>query len=102
MTLNHFAALGLSPERYEPGDAARRCFARRAELLSLLAQPATHVAARRELEEVHVAFLVLRDARAQAAHLAECTGQASEDRLAGLRRLIAASLEDGLLRCSRR
>jgi hypothetical protein len=101
MRTNYFESLGLKPARYDSAEIAQRFFDRRARLLAALDTPATHRESRRELDELHIAYLVLRDARSQVAYLKECA-DGGEDRISRLRRLIAASLEDGLLRCSRR
>lgn len=100
MRPTHFDAMGLKPARYATAEITRRFFARRAALLAALDDSTGAADVQRELDELHVAYLVLRDADAQAAYLRECAE--GGDRVARLRRLIAASLEGGLLRCSRR
>jgi hypothetical protein len=100
MAHDYFTVLGLSPGTYDPGEITRRFVVRRQRLLSELHNPARHIAARRELEELHVAHTVLRDPAKQAEYLRERT--TAPDRVTELRRLIAATLEDGLLRYSRR
>ena len=57
-------------------------------------------AARRELDQLHLAYAALRDPRGQAEYLR--TRAAGADAATRLRQLIAAALEDGLLRYSRR
>jgi hypothetical protein len=100
MGRDYYAILGLSPGRYDPAEIARRFQAERARLLAFLHQPATYGAARRHLEELHLAYAALRDPGAQAEYLR--AGRGADDRVAQVRQLIAASLEDGLLRYSRR
>ena len=100
MGRDYFTILGLAPGRYDSAEIARRFRAERARLLAQLHDPSTHVEARRRLEDLHLAYAALRDPGAQAEYLAARVG-ASDD-VAYLRRLIAASLEDGLLRYSRR
>jgi hypothetical protein len=63
-----------------------------------LDDPGTHATARRELDDLHLAYTTLRDPRRQA----EYVQSRNEDDLAHLRRLVNASLEGGLLRHSRR
>jgi len=100
MAHDYFSVLGLSPGTYEPCEITRLFAARRQRLLGELHNPSRHIAARRELEELHVAYTVLRDPAQQAEYLRERT--TAQDRVTQLRRLIAATLEDGLLRYSRR
>jgi len=100
MGRDYFTVLGLAPGRYDSAEVARRFEVERARLLAQLHDPATHQEARRRLEELHLAYAALHDPRAQAEYLAARGGAA--DDLTYLRRLIAASLEDGLLRYSRR
>jgi len=100
MARDYFAILGLPPGRYDPCEITRRFVERRNRLLATLADPATHAETRRQLEHLHLAYRVLCDPQRQSEYLA--ARAADEDRLGQLRRLIAASLEDGLLRYSRR
>jgi len=100
MARDYFAILGLSPGRYDSREITRRFVERRSQLLATLADPATHAKTRQQLEDLHLAYRVLRDPQRQSEYLA--ARAADEDRLGQLRRMIAASLEDGLLRYSRR
>jgi hypothetical protein len=100
MSAEYFAILGLAPGRYEPAEITRRFLVERSRLLEHLDDPRRHAESRRRLEELHLAYRVLRDPRRQA----ECLAAAGrvEDASRQLRRLIESSLEDGLLRYSRR
>jgi hypothetical protein len=100
MDRDYFTILGLSPGRYNPGQVTQRFEAERVRLLAQLGRPATHATARRGLDELHLAYATLRDPRTQAQYLRTRTDGC--DDVARLRQLIAASLEDGLLRYSRR
>ncbi len=100
MARDPFAVFGLAPGSYDPTELARRYILLRAGLLAALNEPGREVESRRQLEELHVAFRLLRDPRQQAALLRRRGGAA--DPAGELRALIAASLEDGLLRYSRR
>ena len=100
MGRDYYAILGLSPGRYDAAEIARRFQAERARLLAFLHQPATYGSARRHLEELHLAYAALRNPDAQAEYQRARRG--ADGRVAQIRQLIAASLEDGLLRHSRR
>ena len=100
MGTDYFSILGLAPGRYDPAEVTRRFQTERTRLLAALRNPATAVDARRKLDCLHMAYAVLRDPRGQESIL---QARRSEDNdLTQLRRLVAASLEDGLLRFSRR
>ena len=100
MAQDHFAVLGLTPGRWTPDEVTLRYCAARRRLTGKLDDPPRHDAAHRQLEELHVAYQALRDPRRQAEYLrARAVGQ---EPVAELRALIAASLEHGLLRYSRR
>ncbi len=100
MARDCFAILGLTPGIYKPDTVQRRFEKQRARLLAALHQPATHYESRRQLDELHIAYQTLVDPDAQRRYM---DGQAgTRDALTRMRRLIAASLEDGLLRYSRR
>ena len=92
MARDHFAALGLTPGRYDPREIAARFAVRRARLTGELLDPATHDESRRRLEELHMAFAVLREPGRQEEYLR--SQATSADRVAVLRQLIAASLEE--------
>lgn len=94
-----FAILGLKPDRYDPSALARRFVERRRELLSDRRRAPSEV--HRSLDELHVAYALLRDRNAQTDHQRELS-RSPADPLTGLQHMIAASLEDGLLRRSRR
>lgn len=101
MSREYFSILGLTPGRYEPSEIARRFDARRRWLIAELDSPARHVEIRRELNDLHVAYNALRDPRRQAECARAALGHPGDaDRVARLQRLIEASLEGGLLRCS--
>lgn len=100
MPRDHLATLGLRPGRYSSQEIERRFQALRSAALAALPDPATHEAARRRLDALHVARAALLAAEADSS---EASGHAAESTAANkLRRLVAASLEDGLLRCTRR
>ncbi len=95
MTAEHFfQTLGLAPGRHDSGTLARRFRELRAEALHLLASPDTAMQGEARLDALHLAY------RALSAQTAATP--AGADALGDLRALIAASLEDGLLRYSRR
>jgi len=98
MSRDYFAILGLTPGRYGPAEITRRFGAVRERLLAELDNPATHNASRQQLDELHLAYAALRDPRRQAEYLAS----RRKANVTRLRWLITASLEDGLLRHSRR
>lgn len=100
MAQDYFTVLGLSPGRYDPAEITRRFRVRRAELLAELDNPAQYAQARRALDELHLAYAALRGPRAPDSHLRRRAADRSP--VQELRDLIAASLEDGLLRYSRR
>jgi hypothetical protein len=101
MSRDYFSILGLTPGRHDPIDVTRRFLSERSRLVAALDEPGRHDAARRQLEALHRAYRVLRDPRRQAELADEHAGH-EPDRLDRLRRLIAASIEDGLLRYSNR
>ncbi len=101
MARDYFAILGLAPGRYEPATIHARFQRLRGVALRELNQldpPADD--SRAALEELHTAYRILRDPSAQQRYLAARGG--SEPRLEAFRRRIAAALEGGLLRHSRR
>ena len=100
MAQDYFAILGMTPGRYGPSDITCSFLDRRAHLLRELADPLRFMEARRRLEELHLAYAVLRDPARQAEYLR--TRDVEGDAVGELRALITASLEDGLLRHSRR
>ncbi len=100
MARDYFAILGLAPGRHDPREVARHFRARREQLLAALNQPDRYGDSRRQLEELHLAYAVLSDPQRQARYLRGWPSP--EDAPAYLKALIAASLEGGLLRYSRR
>ena len=100
MAHDYYTILGLSPGRYDAAEITRRFQARRTTLLAQLADAARYQETRRELDQLHLAYAALRDPRRQDDYLPRAATDG--DALAQLRGLIAASLEDGLLRYSRR
>lgn len=99
MPADYFTTLGLAPGRYSPAEITSRFAAERARLLRALDDPRQHADARRRLEELHLAYAALRDPASQNEYLC---ARASGDAVRWLRAMIAASLEGGLIRCSRR
>jgi hypothetical protein len=103
MSRDYFSILGLSPGRYAPREIFRRFSARRRQLLDELDDPARYAESRRQLDELHRAYNVLRDPQRQADHArVVLQTEPDDDRAGQLRDLIEASLEGGLLRYSRR
>jgi hypothetical protein len=100
MELDYFAILGLTPGRYRPDEVQRRFQAERDALVAKLADAAQSGSSRARLEALHLAYRTLADPRSQVDYLA--THRQQLDAATRLRRLIAASLEGGLLRYSRR
>ena len=100
MGTKYFSILGLAPGPVRPRRSPLGGFRPNVPaLLAALRNPATAVDARRQLDCLHMAYAVLRDPRGQESIL---QARRSEDNdLTRLKRLIAASLEDGLLRFSR-
>lgn len=94
-----FAILGLEPGRYDAAALARRFQQRRSGLLADRRLPAAEV--HRGLDQLYVAYRLLRDEAALTDHHRELVTK-NADPISGLRHLIAASLEDGLIRRSRR
>ncbi len=96
---DYFALLGLAPGRYSATEIARRYLELRAALVAQLGDPAEYEPARRRLEQIHLAYSILRD-----PHQQDRVRQSLEqtDPHTRVRLRIAASLEDGLLRFSRR
>jgi hypothetical protein len=102
---DYFAILGLTPGVYRPAEIQHRFQQERARLLAQLADAATHQESRRQLDELHLAYRALLDAQRQEQHLASAepgTASRPDRALVQLSALIADSLEDGLLRYSRR
>ncbi|MFO0840326.1 MAG: hypothetical protein U1D55_17600 [Phycisphaerae bacterium] len=100
MPRDYFSILGLAPGRYDPAEITRRFFSARERLMRQLDDLARRAETHRLLEDLHIAYAALRDPQLQAAHVAPV--ESTDDRIGQMRRLIAACLEDGLLRYSRR
>lgn len=100
MQPDYFAILGLAPGRYDSGAVQRRFFDARRQALALLDDPHRHTAGRQALDAIHLAYAALRDPATQQQYLKSLTVQAGP--VEQIRRQIRASLEDGLLRFSRR
>ena len=99
MANDYFAILGLTPGHYEPREITRRFQNARAQVLAELSGGGADAGTRQRLDDLHLAHATLRSPSMQARYLSEQDGADDAERL---RRLIAASLEDGLLRYSRR
>jgi hypothetical protein len=95
MSHDPYTILGLTPGRYDAAELRRRLDDRRAEL-------GARAKTREGADELHVAYAVLREPDNQTVYLKRFDRRSSPDGAAELRALIAASLEDGLLRHSRR
>jgi len=101
MAQDYFAVLGLGPGRCSPRQIARHFRAQRDRVVQELGDPATHVDSRRRLDELHLAYATLGSTKRQAEYLHSLRAGVESPAVA-LRKLIAASLENGLLRYSRR
>ncbi len=100
MAQDLFAVLGLTPGRYETAEITRQFETRRSAVLDALDSTRDHERSRADLERLYLAFSQLRDPDGQDAYLQQLeNGDVAVD---ALRRMIGASLEDGLLRYSRR
>ncbi len=100
MAQDYFATLGLRPGRYSSREVARHFVTQRRRVLGELYDADRHHSSRERLEALHQAYRTLSDPKRQAAYLRQCRDSASP--VEEMRGLIAASLEDGLLRQSRR
>lgn len=100
MPRDYFAILGLEPGPYDGRRVRQRFEARRRRLLDDLGDPDRQHEAKEALEDLHMAYRVLRDPESYAAHVG--TRRVVPEPVAELREMIAASLEDGLMRHSRR
>lgn len=102
MSLDPYSILRLSEDRIDPS-TLRAQFAKRSDELKIAIQSgrdALH--ARRELDELHVAYKILHDPESRTVYVRREKSPAPPEKAARLRAMIAASLEDGLLRHSRR
>lgn len=100
MALEYYALLGLVPQRYPRDVIASRYFEQRQHLLGSLHDPGRYTESRQRLDELYLAYSVLSHPRLQDEYLR--TGGYAGDAVGHLRAIIAGSLEDGLLRHSRR
>ena len=100
MPRDPFAVLGLAPGTYGSAEIERRYQSARRPLLTQLADADDAWAARRRLDDLHWAYrtLIQPENQVRAARMLNGEGDKSES----LRLYIEASLEDGLLRASRR
>lgn len=102
MSLDPFSILRLSQDRTDPA-ALRAQFARRAEELKFAMKSGRDaMQSRRDLDELDIAYKILQDSESRTVFVRREKSPAAPDRAARLRALIVASLEDGLLRHSRR
>lgn len=99
MNDDYFTILGLTPGRYKPRDVTRSFQRVRTSLIAQLGGSGATDDTRRKLDRLHLAYNTLREPDLQAGYLAH---NDSADDAVAVKRLIAASLEDGLLRFSRR
>ncbi|MCH8854311.1 MAG: hypothetical protein IID41_16910 [Planctomycetes bacterium] len=99
MNDDYFTILGLTPGRYKPRDITRSFQRVRTGLIAQLGGSGATDDTRRKLDRLHLAYNALREPDSQAGYQAR---NDSADDAVAVKRLIAASLEDGLLRFSRR
>lgn len=99
MARDYLTVLGLAPSTCDPAEVTRRYQLLRGRLLIGLEQPETSPEAQLRLEELHLAYAALRSRLAR--HAADASDR-DDHRVAELRLFIEASIEDGLLRYSRR
>jgi hypothetical protein len=104
MPAEHFICLGLAPTERDPRVVAGRFAVERARCLAELHDPRRHIAARERLDRLHLAYrAVLRELATPSAPVAKAAPSGALPHSADdLRALIADSLEDGLLRYTRR
>lgn len=95
-----FLIFGLSQGRYPPTVIVRRYHALRAPLVTRMGGVDAAWDVRQKLDDLHWAYRILVDPRSQARMMRVLNGEG--DRAESLRLYIEASLEDGLLRASRR
>lgn len=97
---DYFDILGLPRGRYSPAVIRRAFFAARTNVLARLGAGESYSDLCARLDALHLADAVLGDPEQQGRYLASLEGD--DGALVRFRQRIAASLEDGLLRCSRR
>lgn len=100
MSHDYFAILQLAPGRYEPAELQHRFEQLRSAAIEALDRNGDGAAARARLEDLHLAFQMLRDPSRQAELLDGLRPE--REPVSYMRRLAEASLEGGLLRHSRR
>lgn len=100
MSRDYFLTLGLDRGEYAPAEIECHFQLARKRLLNDALCEGGPILWRK-LDAVHLAYQVLRDPRLQARHLAQLC-RATDDPVPVFRLRIAGSLEDGLLRHSRR
>lgn len=99
MARDPYAMLGLPPGCTDPRRITASFQRRRARLLAELDDPIHYAATRAALDELYLAYATLRDPRRRVAYLrTRVLGNPADE----LRNHIAAALEDGLLRYTRR
>lgn len=102
MSLDPFNILRLSDNRHDPA-ALRAQFVKRVDELKLAMKSGRDpLQSRREIDELHVAYKILNDPDSRTIYVRRGNSPAAPEKAARLHALIAASLEDGLLRHSRR
>lgn len=100
MPTDYFTILGLTSCLHSTREVTQHFLTRRAQLLAQLDNRQRYAEVRRELDALYLAFSTLRDPARQQAYLQQRDG--AGDPVGEIRNLIAASLESGLLRFSRR
>ncbi|MBK9119299.1 MAG: hypothetical protein IPM18_06800 [Phycisphaerales bacterium] len=99
MAHDPFTTLGLAPGRWPPHEVRKRFLAARTRLAPALDDPVRYHDAQQALDDLHLAYVALRDPQRQDEILRQQRGGTPANEL---RLLIRASLEAGLLRHSRR
>lgn len=102
MSRDYFAMLGLPPGSYTPEEIRLRFHILRQAIIRQLEDPLNYQVARRRLNEIYMALRALSDRQRQAETLEAMLGGEPQRHLRALRQHIRDSLEDGVLRCSRR
>jgi len=92
-------ARGKDVQRLAAESLEQRFQARRQRILRDLHDPQRGHEARRRLDDLHLAYRAVRLARERPDDEAAAS---SNPNVVAMRRLIAASIEDGLIRCTRR
>lgn len=100
MPRDPFAVLGLAPGRYSPTEIERRYQSARKPLVARLVNDENGWPIRRSLDDLHWAYRTLINPENQVRATRMLNGEG--DKTESLRLYIEASLEEGLLRASRR